>query len=64
MKNTKTLNVKKVDSSEISGMWNLPVNIEGELYVRCNAQGEIDWEKTSIYRASELIIRNNVVILK
>ena len=33
-------------------------------YIRCNAKGVINYSKASIYTAEELIIRNNIVIIK
>lgn len=64
IKRIKTLRVKKTSNSELSEKWNMFVNINSELYVRCNCKGQVNWDKTVVYRASELIEKNNVIIVK
>lgn len=61
----KTLNVKKISGYAISKEWAaffLPAGLY--YYVRCNAKGIINWEKTAVYSAHELVGRDNVKILK
>ncbi len=66
----KTLNIKLVDIPFLEKMWGftviLPSNaiVNGwKVYVRCNAKGDINWDKTATYNIKELIERNNVNIL-
>ena len=64
----KTLNVKHTNMTEIVREWGFsPVPIPGwdggPLFIRCNAKGEINWDKAPVYTYKELIIRNNVNIL-
>lgn len=62
---TRTLNVKKTNKLEIQLMWGLPLpNVYPFLmYVRCNAKGEINWDKAPIFKPEELVKRNNVKII-
>lgn len=63
--NKKTLNVKRTTNSEIAANWELDFNpsLKGELFVRCNAKGEINWEKAPIYRLEELLKRGDVNLI-
>jgi hypothetical protein len=63
--NKKTLNVKRTTNSEIAANWELDYSpgMTGELFVRCNAKGEINWEKAPIYRLEELLKRGDVNLL-
>ena len=61
----KKLNVKKTDFNEIAKMWGFhpPVKWASKLlFVRCNLRGKINWDKAPIFRAEELIERDNVTI--
>ena len=43
----KTLNVKKKSKKEVQEKWEttLMYNLPNTIYIRCNAKGEINWEK-------------------
>lgn len=60
----KTLNVKKVNKKEVEQKWgfSLPISLEFILYIRCNAKGDVNWEKAPIYKFTELIKRGNCVV--
>jgi hypothetical protein len=47
----KILNVKEVTKKEVSEFWNieLPFKWPNVLYIRCNAKGDINWDKAPIY---------------
>ena len=64
IKTMRTLNVKQTNNIEISENWKTPVNLKGTLYVRCNSKGKVNWDKTIVFFASELVGRNNVVVHK
>jgi hypothetical protein len=61
---TRTLHVKKVTRKEIEKHWKFKIPIAWGyiLYVRCNAKGEINWPKTLVYHAHELLEREKHVI--
>lgn len=60
----RTLNVKKVSKSEVEQKWGyqLPIMWGNTLYMRCNAKGEVNWDKAPIYQAFELVERGNYVV--
>lgn len=60
----RTLNVKKVTKKEVEQKWNdpLPIVWGNTLYMRCNAKGEINWEKAPVYQPNELVERGNYVV--
>ena len=66
MKTKKLLRVKETNSTEISKMWGFPyidtINNTGALYIRCNAEGSINWSKNPIYNANELVERNVIIM--
>ena len=62
----RTLNVKKTSALELAEKWGDPTLIpllwhRVELYIRCNAKGEVKWETSLVYRASELFNRKIAV---
>lgn len=61
----KTINVKKVTKKEVAESWNieLPFKWPDILYIRCNANGDINWEKAPIYLLQELIERGNYNVI-
>jgi len=66
----RTLNIKLVDIPFLQKKWGfevlLPPNaiVQGNhVFVKCNAKGTINWDKTSTYNINELVTRNNVNIL-
>ncbi|MGR3218493.1 MAG: hypothetical protein ACUZ8H_01565 [Candidatus Anammoxibacter sp.] len=61
----KTLNVKKTSLQELKEQWGFePILLIGrEIYIRCNAKGEINWDVAPVYSHDELIERNDVNIL-
>ncbi len=63
IKATRTLNVKKTTNEELALKWKLAVRFTGDLYIRCNAHGNVNWEKASVYKASELVERDKVNII-
>lgn len=62
-KNVKTLNVKKTSNEELEKKWGFYPILSGVIYIRCNSDGEVNWDKAPVYSASELVGRNNVNIL-
>ena len=67
MAKTIRLNVKMTSLKELHKKWGFyPPGYTAfdPIYIRCDAEGVISWEKNiPIFRASELIERDNVVIL-
>jgi len=60
----KTLNVMHVTVQEIEKNWGMSFPTRHTThYARCNAKGEINWDKTTIYCAQELVGRQNVNIM-
>jgi hypothetical protein len=60
----KTLNVKRVSKSRLEKKWGgtLPRLYPETLYIRCNAKGEVNWEKALVYKFSELVARGDYII--
>lgn len=62
----KKLNVKRTTLFEIVKHWGdgLPRKwLNTTLFIRCNAKGIINWEKSPVYECEELIQRDNVTII-
>lgn len=61
----KTINVKKVTKKEVAESWGieLPFKWSDILYIRCNANGDINWEKAPVYQPQELIERGNFNVI-
>jgi len=65
----KTLNVKETSLNELKRQWSISVMFPAswenfQLFIRCNRNGEVNWDVAPVYTANELISRNNVNILK
>ena len=54
----KTLNVKRITVSELEEKWgfSLPTGLRAQraLFVRCDAKGNVNWDKAPVYCESEL----------
>jgi len=61
--NMKTLNVKQTNNAEISHQWGMNTRFLGQLFIRCNAKGVINWEKAPVYSLGELLKRGGVKII-
>lgn len=61
----KTLHVKPTNLRELSAHnWSTCLlSLSNKYYIRCNAKGEVNWDKAPLYKAEELILRNNVKII-
>lgn len=61
----KRLNVKVTSIAELTEKWgfNPGLFLKGDLYIRCNSKGDVNWKNAPVYRSTELIERNNVKIL-
>jgi len=59
----RTLNVKATSIMEIREKWGVVLPMSGDLYIRCNVKGEINWKNSLVYPAALLIERNNVHII-
>ena len=57
----RTLNVKATTKYEVEKKWGftLPWMLSKELYIRCNAKGEVNWDKAPIISAEKLVKRGN-----
>jgi hypothetical protein len=57
----KTLNVKRVSKCRLERRWGgpLPRLYPDTLYIRCNAKGEVNWDKAPVYKFSELVELSN-----
>ncbi len=46
----KLLNVKRTTRKEVENKWGilLPALVPEKLFIRCNAKGEINWEKAPV----------------
>lgn len=71
MKDIPTLNtlyVKRIPFFKLQEKWKTVVTLKfivsNKVYVRCNVDGVINWDKTLVYTPDELIMKNNVKILK
>jgi len=62
----KTLNVKRTNNLELAKNWNINYspNLKGELFIRSNAKGKINWEKAPVYNLDELLKRGNTNVIK
>jgi hypothetical protein len=72
MTRIKTLNVRKTSREELNSHFPMKggipfgkLDIFEPLYIRCRADGSVNWDSNwSFYTATELIEKNNVKILK
>lgn len=59
----KKLHVKRTSAKELTeNGWPVIGLANHSLYVRCDRDGKVKWDKTLLYKAEELIGRDNVVI--
>ena len=56
-KKTNTLNVKKTTNEELLIKWGFITSFKGEIFIRCNSKGNVNWEIASIYSKNSLINR-------
>jgi hypothetical protein len=61
----KIINVKKVTKKEVAEFWNinLPTKWPDILYIRCNAKGDVNWDKAPVYPPEKLIERGNYNVI-
>ncbi len=54
----RTLNLKHTSHKELEKMWGFtppPIySIFSPIFIRCNAKGEVNWDKAPVYELSEL----------
>lgn len=51
----KTLNVKRVTSKELENHWGFCSPFANQtMFVRCDAKGNVNWDKAPVYTQSEL----------
>ena len=52
----KTLNVQKVERRELLKRWRITGKFlpSGELFIRSNAKGEVNWDKAPVYSWVEI----------
>jgi len=62
--NNRLLNVIATTNTQLTIRWGYNPCMNGELFVRCNAKGVVNWDKTSVYKLDELLMRGNVKIIK
>jgi hypothetical protein len=74
----KALHIKRVTWAELHQQWGSAAEVLSSdavhmpgmglgnhyVYVRCKASGEINWDKTAVYKLEELIQRDNVRIVR
>lgn len=58
----KKLNIKPTTKKELAEKWNMPVHFGGELFIRCNAKGDVNWSKAPVYTKDELEQRGDYQI--
>lgn len=63
MATPRRLFIKKTSNKELYEKWNFNPSLMGALYIRCNAKGEINWDKAPVFRAETLVGRDNVIIM-
>jgi hypothetical protein len=56
-KKTKTLNVKKTSNEELLIKWGFITCFKGEIFIRCNSKGHVNWDIASVYSKNSLINR-------
>jgi hypothetical protein len=59
----RILYVKQTNNIELAEKWGFDFSpsFRGELFIRCNVKGEINWDKAPVYRLEELFKRGNVI---
>lgn len=60
----RTLYVTKTYNHKLSKMWHLPCNFIGELYIQCTINGDINFNKNSIYNLNELLLRGSTKVIE
>lgn len=60
----RTLYVKETTRKEVAEKWgfSLPRFHKNPLFIRCNKEGEVNWEKNSLYSEQEIKRIDNVYI--
>ena len=60
----RTLNVKRTSRAELKKMWGFPMAhaMKDPLFIRCNAKGEVNWDKAPVYSQDEISEREKVNI--
>ena len=56
-KKTKTLNVKKTSNEELLIKWGFITCFTGEIFIRCNSKGHVNWDNASVYSKNSLLNR-------
>jgi uncharacterized protein YhdP len=52
---SKTLNVKRVTIEELTEKWGFcPPIKDSVVFIRCDAKGNVNWDKAPVYMQSEL----------
>jgi len=61
----RTLYVLRVTKQALSKKWGMPIPEKHSeiLYVRCNVNGEVDWDSTLMYELDHLERRGNYQVL-
>ena len=61
----RTLYVKKTNYAELKNKWGIePIFAKHDtLYIRCNKDCKVDWDNAPVYKAEDLVGRNNVQVL-
>lgn len=59
----RMLNVKRTSNEELTKQWRFNPNLKGKLFIRCNAAGNVNWDKSPVYNADELIEKEKVNII-
>lgn len=60
----KKLNVVATDNKILSKNWKMSVNLNGDLYIRSNSIGIVNWDLAPVYSMEELKKRGNFNIVK
>ena len=62
-KSKKILYVKTIVLPDLIEHWGYDPGYGYNMYIKCDKEGKIEWENTSIYRVVELIEKNNVKVV-
>lgn len=61
----RNLNVKTTNKAELTKQWGIiPLGYSPSetLYIRCNAKGQVNWDKAPVYQAHELVERKVTIL--
>lgn len=58
------LHVKQTNNKQLLEKWGFNPAYKGDIYIRCNKKGVVNYNSAPVYSLCELLLRGNVVLLR